>query len=87
MEGVSYSLAESGLDQHVGALLRFPGDRIGTFERSPRHPTRRAACDDLWKQGRFFAGAVPLLVSYPILGADDDRFRIAGLVRALHLYL
>ena len=43
VEGVSYSLAESGLDQHVGALLRFPGDRIGTFECSLRHPTPRGA--------------------------------------------
>jgi len=43
VEGVSYSLAESGLDQHVGALLKFPGDRVGTFECSLRHPTPRGA--------------------------------------------
>eukprot|EP00629_Pelagomonadales_sp_RCC1024_P017896 CAMPEP_0119291440 /NCGR_PEP_ID=MMETSP1329-20130426/42463_1 /TAXON_ID=114041 /ORGANISM="Genus nov. species nov., Strain RCC1024" /LENGTH=329 /DNA_ID=CAMNT_0007292269 /DNA_START=78 /DNA_END=1064 /DNA_ORIENTATION=+ len=44
VEGVTYSLEEkSGLDQHVGALLRFPGGRVGTFECSLRHPTPRAA--------------------------------------------
>mmetsp|Transcript_5117 Transcript_5117/g.15595 ORF Transcript_5117/g.15595 Transcript_5117/m.15595 type:complete len:342 (-) Transcript_5117:68-1093(-) len=44
VDGVSYSLhEESGLDQHVAALLRFPGGRVGTFECSLRHPTPRGA--------------------------------------------
>ena len=42
VEAYLSSLAESGLDQHVGAL-RFPGDRIGTFECSLRHPTPSGA--------------------------------------------
>lgn len=44
VEGVTASLHEgSGLDQHVGALLKFPGGGVGTFECSLRHPTPRGA--------------------------------------------
>jgi len=42
IEGVVAELhKESGLDQHVAALLRFPGNRVGTLECSLKNPTAR----------------------------------------------
>ena len=42
IEGVVAELhRESGLDQHVAALLRFPGNRVGTLECSLKNPTAR----------------------------------------------
>jgi len=42
--GVQHSLhPETGHDQHVAAVLEFPGGGVGSFECSLRHPSPRAA--------------------------------------------
>lgn len=43
VDGVSFELNPNGNDEHVAALLHFPGGGVGTFECSLRHPSTRSA--------------------------------------------
>ena len=43
VKGATQTLHESGIDEHVTAIIEFPGKKVGTFECSLAHTSERSA--------------------------------------------